>query len=607
MANEPVKDNRSLEYWITRACDPFLDESERPQFISGFCEQVNEELEGHLVACRLLAHRIQSPHEAEALNALKVLESCFRQCGQRFHNEVAKYRFLNELIKVVSPKYRGNQTSTRVKLRIMEILYTLQISLKHLPKLKQVYDMLKDQGVIAQDPTYLENLCDTRCLERESAPRRSPFESDEKSEEEQKQEREEKRASDMKAIESSVHLLSEMINRFDPHLTTVHDMEVINDLAVSIEKMRTSLFQYAAEAGESEDVLGASNNPITSELMIVVEKPRTNGSVIEQKSTTSSEDINMLGVGNSTSAVNSTTAVDGGSDSSSALIELEDVFGIRGDRGLTSSNLPTDPRDNPSSFIMQNFEGNDLVSTSKALPDLKPKNKGLADLQHLSEKLIEQNLPRGLVSTAKSQQKRSLNELSSWNFSKVKPTCDRESAAEANANLIATLTSDCGDDVILVDSVLSLPVSENSLNGLQSATTSSKEELAKPSLNQLDYVFVPLEKVIPEKSSVTVLDKDNLKIVLYQTRNRPAENIVVLLFWISSTNVEEVTNIAFDITLQRLEDFACKLQPADAESLPAFNPISPLISISRVLLVLSRHSIPDEVSCRVSQVGYVSL
>lgn len=27
-----------------------------------------------------------------------------KNCGRRFHNEVAKYRFLNELIKVVSPK-----------------------------------------------------------------------------------------------------------------------------------------------------------------------------------------------------------------------------------------------------------------------------------------------------------------------------------------------------------------------------------------------------------------------------------------------------------------------------------------------------------------------
>lgn len=31
-----------------------------------------------------------------------------KNCGRRFHNEVGKFRFLNELIKVVSPKVSGS-------------------------------------------------------------------------------------------------------------------------------------------------------------------------------------------------------------------------------------------------------------------------------------------------------------------------------------------------------------------------------------------------------------------------------------------------------------------------------------------------------------------
>lgn len=30
-----------------------------------------------------------------------------KSCGKRFHDEVGKFRFLNELIKVVSPKVGG--------------------------------------------------------------------------------------------------------------------------------------------------------------------------------------------------------------------------------------------------------------------------------------------------------------------------------------------------------------------------------------------------------------------------------------------------------------------------------------------------------------------
>lgn len=34
-----------------------------------------------------------------------------KTCGKRFHDEVGKFRFLNELIKVVSPKVRPSAGS----------------------------------------------------------------------------------------------------------------------------------------------------------------------------------------------------------------------------------------------------------------------------------------------------------------------------------------------------------------------------------------------------------------------------------------------------------------------------------------------------------------
>ena len=38
--------------------------------------------------------------------AFQVLEACMNNCGKRFHSEAAKFRFLNELIKVLTPKVR---------------------------------------------------------------------------------------------------------------------------------------------------------------------------------------------------------------------------------------------------------------------------------------------------------------------------------------------------------------------------------------------------------------------------------------------------------------------------------------------------------------------
>lgn len=57
----------------------FLDKATNPstkdddwEAILAFCDQINKELEGPQIAVRLLAHKIQSPQEKEALYALTV-------------------------------------------------------------------------------------------------------------------------------------------------------------------------------------------------------------------------------------------------------------------------------------------------------------------------------------------------------------------------------------------------------------------------------------------------------------------------------------------------------------------------------------------------------
>uniref|UniRef100_A0A3Q3WL55 VHS domain-containing protein n=1 Tax=Mola mola TaxID=94237 RepID=A0A3Q3WL55_MOLML len=89
-----------LESWAT---NPLNKETDWDT-IKGFCDQLNNEPDGPQLATRLLAHKIQSPQEWEAMQALTLLETCMKNGGKRFHSEVGKFRFLNELIKVVSPK-----------------------------------------------------------------------------------------------------------------------------------------------------------------------------------------------------------------------------------------------------------------------------------------------------------------------------------------------------------------------------------------------------------------------------------------------------------------------------------------------------------------------
>jgi len=109
-----------------------------------------------------------------------------KNCGRRFHNEVGKYRFLNELIKVVSPKvsslqiglkwkacwlcvlpfslfltpppppkknlsrfqYMGESAPEKVKMKIVEMLYSWTVAFPNETKIGEAYQTLRRQGVL---------------------------------------------------------------------------------------------------------------------------------------------------------------------------------------------------------------------------------------------------------------------------------------------------------------------------------------------------------------------------------------------------------------------------------------------------------------------------
>ncbi|NXS14202.1 GGA2 protein, partial [Neodrepanis coruscans] len=109
------------------------------------------------LALRLLAHKIQSPQEREALHALTVLETCVNNCGDRFHSEITKFRFLNELIKVLSSKYYGIWSSEKVKLRVTEVIFSWTVWFPQEVKIQDAYQMLKKQGIVKEDPKLPED------------------------------------------------------------------------------------------------------------------------------------------------------------------------------------------------------------------------------------------------------------------------------------------------------------------------------------------------------------------------------------------------------------------------------------------------------------------
>lgn len=54
-------------------------------------------------------------------------------------------------------KYLGNRASTKVKQKIVEMLYVWSFELKMESKIAEAYQMLKRQGVVIEDPVYILN------------------------------------------------------------------------------------------------------------------------------------------------------------------------------------------------------------------------------------------------------------------------------------------------------------------------------------------------------------------------------------------------------------------------------------------------------------------
>ncbi|XP_043940969.1 ADP-ribosylation factor-binding protein GGA3 isoform X2 [Protopterus annectens] len=223
---------------------------------------------------------MQSPQEWEALQALTVLEACMKNCGTRFHNEVGKFRFLNELIKIVSPKYLGDKVSEKVKTKVIELLYSWTLALPEEGKIKEAYQMLKRQGIVLLDP---QISVDRTLITSPPRPKSTVFEDEEKSkllekllkskkpedlkeankliksmvkEDEVRMQKVNRRTKSLEEVTNNVKLLNEMLAHYSKEDSSDADKELMKELYESCEKMRRTLFTLASETEDNDNSIG---------------------------------------------------------------------------------------------------------------------------------------------------------------------------------------------------------------------------------------------------------------------------------------------------------------------------------------------------------------
>uniref|UniRef100_A0A8C9WC64 Golgi associated, gamma adaptin ear containing, ARF binding protein 1 n=1 Tax=Scleropages formosus TaxID=113540 RepID=A0A8C9WC64_SCLFO len=496
--------------------------------IKAFCEQLNNEFEGPQLATRLLAHKIQSPQEWEAMQALTVLETCMKNCGKRFHSEVGKFRFLNELIKVVSPKYLGTRAPEPVKKKVLEIMYSWTVGLPNETKISDAYQMLKKQGIVKQDPVLPD---DKPLPPPPPRPKNAIFEDEEKSkmlsrllnsthpedlraanklikemvqEDQKRMEKVSKRVNAIQEVKESVSLLTQLLADYNQDGGSQNNEELIKDLYQRCEKMRPTLFRLASDTEDNDEALAEilqANDSLTQ--VINLYRQRVKG-----------EEVNGDGAATPHTALLDLTGLDTSSPAAPSYPEAP----------IRPHGQPPLPQENSTYLI--------FILPPILLLQIIGHTVACALLKCLNGRLLRDK-----------QQSQS------------KPTL-RDLQHKSSTNPIPT-----------------------SLSMMPPAPTA-------PADISLASVTIPLESIKPSSLlPVTVFDRHSLRVLFHFAHDSPPSRpdvLVVVISMLSSAPVP-VTNIRFQAAVPKV--MKVKLQPPSGTELPAFNPILPPAAITQVLLL----------------------
>ncbi|NXB97025.1 GGA1 protein, partial [Vidua chalybeata] len=593
----------TLEARINKATNP-LNKDLDWDGINAFCEQLNKELEGPPLATRLLAHKIQSPQEWEAIQALTVLESCMKSCGKRFHDEVGKFRFLNELIKVVSPKYLGSRTSEKVKSKILELMYSWTLGLPHEVKISEAYQMLKKQGIVKCDPKLPD---DAAFPPPPPRPKNIIFDDEEKSktlarllksshpedlraanklikemvqEDQKRMEKISKRVNAIEEVNNNVKLLTEMVTNYSKGETTESNEDLMKELYQRCERMRPMLFRLASDTEDNDEALAEilqANDNLTQVINLykqLVRGEEINGETVASPlrgSTSALLDLSGLELPATCPSYPALPTLSGGSavpvpDQAGSVSLLDDELMSLGLNDPAPHPVQASDSSGWNSF--QSSDSNELsITPIMATPPVKadagasspkpsPSSSGLDDLDLLGKTLLQQSLP------PESQQVR-------WEKQQPPPRLTLRDLQNRSSS--GTTAHNPSAPPVLQRSTVVPP---------RPPATALPQEIS------LANITVPLESIKPSSLlPVTVYDQHGFRVLFHFAKDALPERPDVLVVVISmlSTAPQPIRNIVFQSAVPKI--MKVKLQPPSGTELPAFNPIVHPSAITQVLLL----------------------
>ncbi|XP_027623159.1 ADP-ribosylation factor-binding protein GGA1 [Tupaia chinensis] len=521
-----------------------------------------------------------------------------KSCGKRFHDEVGKFRFLNELIKVVSPKYLGSRTSEKVKNKILELLYSWTVGLPEEVKIAEAYQMLKKQGIVKSDPKLPEDAAFPLPPPR---PKNVIFEDEEKSkmlarllksshpedlraanklikemvqEDQKRMEKISKRVNAIEEVNNNVKLLTEMVmNHSQGGAAADSSEDLMKELYQRCERMRPTLFRLASDTEDNDEALAEilqANDNLTQVINLykqLVRGEEVNGDTATGPipgSTSALLDLSGLDLppaGTTYPAMPTHTGSQASPEQPSASVSLldDELMSL----GLSDPAPPSAPSLEGAGWnSFQSSDGAEPPSPAPA-PSVDsrppaqvalPASSGLADLDLLGKTLLQQSLP------PESQQVRWEKQLPAPRLT-LRDLQNKSSCSSPSSGASSLLHAVCPEPP-----------------GPPQQPTPMELSLAN--------ITVPLESIRPSSIlPVTVYDQHGFRVLFHFARDPlpGRSDLLVVVVSMLSTAPQPIRNIVFQSAVPKV--MKVKLQPPSGTELPAFNPIVHPSAITQVLLL----------------------
>lgn len=629
----------SLEALIQRATNT---QNQKPDIaaIEAFCVMLSKETEGVHIASKLLATHIQSTNEWKAIQALTLLDTCMRRCGSSFHAEVGKFRFLNEMIKLVSPKYLGNSTPVAVREKVLELLFSWTVDYPREMKIKEAFEMLKKQGVVKEELLQsTNNIIDgTKAGKSKS----QIFEDEEKSkllqkllqsknpddyhaankliktmvkEDEKRLQQNSRRIMELESVHSNARLLSDMLNSYTSGQANAEDLELMKELHDACGRLKPIILRLANEIQDNEDMLKevlAANDELDQVFdkyatTLVLNRPTTetsNANITNNSSLLDLSAPNEIISSNNNLSVNETEC-NNTSPPQSDMDILGDIFNSL---GTNSSSVPETPPLLPINIAASNKTVENVTVTPKE----DSKTKALDDLNELGESLLKESLSSSTIkgsfnNTSKETSRLPMNSIkklstfansiqtnncnvvkeilnSAEDKSKSKSLSEGKSETPTHDVPMLLNGDDSSDDVEshFLNNKISNNVSKEEKEDNDIPLLSVNDEIE---IKPLADVSVSLENIKPGSiPPLTVIDEKNgITVVLHFAKDSPRPDVSVIVVTTMSKNSKPLSNYLFQAVVSK--KCKCRLQPPSGTELPAHNPFLPPSAITQIVLI----------------------